>query len=75
MSRENLELFIQRVLTDETLQEQIKTATNEEELIKVVLELAAGFTTDELQEVIQNATQERSLNTVLEELGTEVRGY
>ena len=55
MSQENLDRFARRVLEDRELQARIQATADPsgrtEEFVKVVLEEAAGFTTEELLQV------------------------
>ena len=57
MSRENLERFAQRVLEDPDLQARILATGEEESYVKLVLEEAAGFTTEELLEMAREGTE------------------
>ena len=58
MSRENLEQFIQRILRDPELQEQLRGCSDGEALIRRTLELAAGFTGEEVARIINAAAQQ-----------------
>jgi predicted ribosomally synthesized peptide with nif11-like leader len=67
MSRESLEEFYQRVLTDPVLQEPLRVASDRESFVRIGVQLGEehgySFTAEELDEAILEAAENEGLES------------
>ena len=62
MSKQNLQLFIERIARDPGLQEQLRGCSNPEAMVWRVVELGAGFTAEEVAEVIDEVSAQQEMS-------------